>query len=113
VLALGIDVMGRSRGSGTSVRISTALSENRDALVHYLAGSAPESGGLNCDIATSIRSLSEDRDRVTLLDGTSWIVNGSRTRLAAWAVADGVVACEGHLISLRTGDMVRVRPDDR
>lgn len=111
LLALGIDVMGRSRGSGTSVRISTLISEHRDEVADYLAHSASGSGGLNCDIASAIRTISEARDRITLVDGTVWDLPArDRARVAGWTPADSVIACDRHLISLRTGQMVRATP---
>ena len=46
-----------------------------------------------------------------LVDGTEWtLARGDRARIAGWTTADSVVACEWHIISLRTGLMVRATP---
>ncbi len=103
LVALAIDTMGR-RPTGTGLRRSRAISDQSDDLVEFLWSG----GNVVCGEPTFLRTVAPDRSYFALGDGTVWDVeSGQRSAVAAWLANDGVLACSGRLINLRTGEMAR------
>jgi hypothetical protein len=104
VTALAIDALGGRAASGTGQRRSQAIADESAEIVDYLV----KGGAAECDEPTYVRGVAADSSYFTLLDGTVWDVEALRRgAVAGWLAGDGVLACGGRLVNLRTGEMAR------
>src|SRR5262249_52026126 len=102
VTALAIDALGRGT-SASGQRRSQAIADESAEIVDYLI-----KGGAEGDEPTFVRGVAPDRSCFTLVDGGVWNVEiEGRGAGAAWLAGDGVMACGGRLMNLRTGEMAR------
>ena len=105
VTALAIDALGGRAPSASGQRRSQAIADESAEIVEYLL----RGGAAECDEPTFVRGVAPDSSYFTLVDGTVWDVEASRRgAVAAWLMGDGVMACGGRLVNLRTGEMARI-----
>ena len=105
VTALAIDALGGRSSSATGQRRSQAIADESEKIVDYLL----KGGAAECDEPTFVRGVAPDSSYFTMVDGTVWDVELLRRgAVAAWLGGDGVMACGGRLVNLRTGEMVRI-----
>jgi hypothetical protein len=103
VTALAIDALGRGT-SASRQRRSQAIADESAEIVDYLF----KGGSAECDEPTFVRGVAPDSSYFTLVDGTVWNVEVDlRGVVAGWLAGDGVMACGGRLLNLRTGAMAR------
>ena len=104
ITALAIDAIGGRSPSASGLRRSQTISESVDEILDYLVNG----GSAECGEPTSVRGAAPDGSYFTLVDGTVWDVEiRRRGAVAAWLASDGVMACSGRLVNLRTGEMAR------
>lgn len=102
ITALALDVM--KRGSGTGLRLSRILTDERDRVARWLQDSA---GGTGCGEPAWIRTIAED-GRIGLSDQSSWRASDAATVGTRWQLGDEVRTCSGRMVNARTGEMVAV-----
>ena len=104
VVALAIDGLGGRHPTASGKRRSQAIADESDAIVAYFV----TGGSIACDPPTFVRGMAADSSYFTLGDGTVWnVAPDRRGPVAGWLSSDGVMACGGRLVNLRTGDMAR------
>jgi hypothetical protein len=65
-------------------------------------------GSVECGEPTFVHEVAADSSYFTFQDGTVWdVAPGQRGAVAGWFASDGVMACSGRLVNLRTGEMAR------
>jgi hypothetical protein len=104
VMALAIDALGGRSLTASGQRRSRVIADESDEIVAYLV----RGGSAECEEPTFVRGVAADSSYFTLLDGTVWEVEiRLRGPVAGWLASDGVMACGGRLVNLRTGEMAR------
>jgi hypothetical protein len=104
VTAIAIDALGGRRPSGSGLRRSKRIAGESDEIVSFLV----RGGSVECGEPTFVRGIAADSSYFTLLDGSVWdVLPARRGAVATWLAGDGVVACNGRLVNLRTGEMAR------
>ena len=106
VTALAIDALGGRSLTASGQRRSQAIADESDEIVAYLV----RGGSAECEEPTFVRSVAADSSYFTLVDGSVWdVAPVQRGPVAGWFASDGVMACGGRLVNLRTGEMARAR----
>lgn len=104
VLALAIDALGGRSPNASGQRRSQAIAEESAEIVDFMI----HGGSAECEEPTFVRGVAADSSYFTLVDGSVWNVEARlRGAVATWLSGDGVMACGGRLVNLRTGQMAR------